>query len=245
MNRATRTAITALALGLAGGAAQALGLYDPAQGSLPAAQGWLSFCPPTQCAAQLGGGVFDFDTLGAGLGTQAGLSRLDQTLDAEGGYRLDFRLRVLDESHAGGNRAGFSLIAVGSTPSQALEIGFWRDQVWVYDLDDGAFVRGASSALDTTAWHDYRLTARDGGFLLQADGRTLLQGSLRDYSAFGPPYSLRNFLFLGDDTTSAGAHVQLGAIALSAVPAVPEPASALLMLGGLGLLAEALRRRAS
>lgn len=237
---ATRV-IGALALVLAGGAAQALSLYDPTAGMLPSAQGWLSLCSQPQCSAQVGDGVLALDTLGAGNGAQAGFSRLDQVLDAEAGYRLDFGLRVLDESHASADRAGFVLIAVGSVPSQSLEIGFWKDQVWVYDYDGGAFVKGASAALDTTTWHDYSLSVQAGRFSLRADGHALLDGLLEDYSGFGMPYDLRNFLFLGDDTRSAGAAVQLGAVSLSAVTPVPEPAGAASMLGGLLLVMGAAR----
>jgi len=67
------------------------------------------------------------------------------------------------------------------------------------------------------------------------DAIGLLNGPLRDYSAFsGPidPYETPDFLFLGDDTTSAQAGVQIARVALP-FAVVPEP-------GTLGLLAAAL-----
>lgn len=241
MHGNTRAALTAMTLCLAAAAAQALTLYDPAPGTRPSAQGWLLVCPTTSCDAEASGGRLVFDTLREGFGAQAGFSRLDQKLDAQAGYRLDFGLRVLEESHGSANRAGFSLIAVGNTPSQALEIGFWEDQVWVYDFDGDAFLKSTSATFDTTGWHDYSLSAQDGSFVLQADGLTLLRGALRDYSRFGLPYSLPNFLFLGDDSSSAGARVALGAVSLSPLAPVPEPASAVMMLIGLALASIAIR----
>jgi hypothetical protein len=55
----------------------------------------------------------------------------------------------------------------------------------------------------------------------------VLSGGLRNYSAFsGPinPYILPNFVFLGDNTSSASATVELGPIVLqSDLLSVPEP----------------------
>ena len=60
---------------------------------------------------------------------------------------------------------------------------------------------------------------------------------MRDYSSFGLPYSIKNFIFFGDDTMSALASVDLTAISISAVP---EPGTAAVMLAGLALLGAAL-----
>ena len=66
----------------------------------------------------------------------------------------------------------------------------------------------------------------------------LLSGTLRDYTAFGFPYTVPNFLFLGDNSARGSAISHLGEVSLSPVP---EPAAAcLLALGPVGL---ALRRR--
>ncbi len=244
MQRLPRTSLAAALLSLAG-TTQALTVYDPALGTLPSAQGWLYLCLPTGCSGSVTGGVLALDTLGRGTGTQAGLSRSDLALDTEAGYQLGFRLRIDSESHNNDNRAGFSLIAIGSQASQALEIGFWQDQVWVYDYTGGAFVKGAAATLDTTVWRDYSLQVHNGRYTLRADGQALLGGSLVDYSGFGLPYNLRNFLYLGDDTSSAGASVALGAVSLgpASVSPVPEPATLALMLGGLALVAAVARRR--
>ena len=73
---------------------------------------------------------------------------------------------------------------------------------------------------------------------MSANNTLLLQGSLRDYSAFGVPYSLRNYLFLGDDTSSAAANILLGEVILNTnEPAsVPAPPVMLLLLSGLALM---------
>jgi hypothetical protein len=68
----------------------------------------------------------------------------------------------------------------------------------------------------------------------------ILRGSLRDYSDIGErPYINHNFLFLGDDTTSASANIELAQVAVLSY-AVPEPSSiALASISGLMALAPA------
>ena len=80
---------------------------------------------------------------------------------------------------------------------------------------------------------------RSQQFTLWAGSTLLMSGPLENYTAQGAPYSGANFLFIGDDTSSARASVQLGAVALAAVP---EPGAALMMLAG-GLLVAWRRHR--
>ena len=80
-------------------------------------------------------------------------------------------------------------------------------------------------------------------------GNTLLSGLLRDYTGAGGGsstgvYRTPNFIFLGDNTTSTGANVDIQSIALTTTDAtaVPEPSSML----GIGLaigFAARLRRK--
>lgn len=224
-----------LAALLACGSAQASVLYDPALGTAPGQQGWL-FAATGSAPRTVSGGVLNFDTTAA-MATKAGFVRADQALDSRAGMTLSFTLDVLAESHASNHRAGFSVIMLDDQ-HQGIELGFWADEVWAQSGSD--FLKAESAAWDTTAGTgtDYRLTLQGGTYQLLANGSALLSGAMRDYSSFGAPYATANLLFLGDDTTSAQARVNLGVVGLTS--AVPEPASAWLLVLGLGL--PALRR---
>ena len=96
----------------------------------------------------------------------------------------------------------------------------------------------------------YELEVRGSQYRLLAGGAEILAGPLRDY--YWPPdvitnpalavYGRENFLFLGDDTSSASAEFDLGRVSVQAPIAVPEPATVVLVLGG-GLLIVGFRRR--
>ena len=82
----------------------------------------------------------------------------------------------------------------------------------------------------------YDLTVLGNNYTLASGGNTLISGLLRDYTgaqgAASAIYNTANFLFLGDDTTSAGASVNIQNITLNTnTAAVPEPSSML----GMGL----------
>lgn len=68
---------------------------------------------------------------------------------------------------------------------------------------------------------DYELCISGGEYRLGTAGTMLLTGPLRDYSAFGQPYDWPEFLFLGDDTSSAGARVAITRIEAEALTATP------------------------
>lgn len=214
-----------------GAAAPAEILYDGALNSLPGAQSWTSFfLGGTQSAA---GGALTVDTASA-ESIQGGYSRTDHAIDSTAGVTLSLDLKMLTETHAGSsNRAGFSVILLDGS-AQGIEIGFWTDQVWSQD-DAPLFERAEIASFDTTAdFVHYELTLQGAGYTLTADGSELLSGAIRDYSAFaGFPdvYETPNFIFLGDDTTSAGGSWQLQRVELNAVP---EPAS-LMTFGAVAL----------
>ncbi|MEY8875460.1 MAG: PEP-CTERM sorting domain-containing protein [Leptothrix sp. (in: b-proteobacteria)] len=204
-------------------------LYDPASSSLPTAQGW-SYGAAGPAAQSLGAaGLTTLDT-GLANALQAGYYRADQLLDSNHGVMLSFSAGLLSESHARNDRAGFAVIALDSQ-HRGIELGFWSDQVWAQS--GPAFTHAESTSFATGALTDYALRLQGGSYTLSANGAPLLSGALRDYASFGAPYGTANLLFFGDDTTSARAVVQLGAIS---VTAVPEPGTLALLLGGLGLI---------
>lgn len=232
-------------------------LYDPNAGTLPGAQGSLFFCSGGASAFCIGpdgtqslvaeGVVLDSTTIPAPnenagqVGFANSLPPLilpPLTLDRAAGFTLQFDLRVDFESHASNDRAGFSVIVI-SSDLRGIELGFWTDEVWAQNWAPGdEFTHGEGAAFDTTAsLATYTLGILDDNFLLSVDGAPLLGGGLRDYSAEGVPYSIANFVFLGDDTSRARAVVTIGEIAF-----VPLPASVILLLPALGALLA--RRRA-
>jgi hypothetical protein len=175
---------------------------------------------------------------------RAGFFRNDQTLDRTLGYNINFTAQILSESRelsANKNndglddRAGFSVIAIGND-LKGLEIGFFSDRIWVQQ--DGAsptapnlFTQAESVSFDTTKQATYTLTVSGNKYTLQAkeiggtNATATLYGVLRDYSTSGvtvtlngqtvPVYNTPNFIFFGDDTTSARASFNLSNISVS------------------------------
>jgi len=171
-------------------------------------------------------------------GTYPSLKRAD-------GFALDFRLQVLSENHVSNDRAGFSVTFLDED-HRGIELGFWTDEIWA-QADTPLFQRAESASVSTTAVHDYRLEVLGAGYTLFQSGNSILTGSLRNYEAFsGPvdPYELPNFLYMGDNTSSAEANVILGPIYLTTTLAsVPEPTVAGPPAIGLILSTCAVRRR--
>ena len=100
-----------------------------------------------------------------------------------------------------------------SADLKGVEIAFWEGEIWAQS-DVPLFTHAEGAAFDTTSvFVSYHLSVRDDRYNLAADGRTILEGSLRDYSAHSVGvYSTPNFIFLGDDTSSASASIALKSI---------------------------------
>lgn len=248
-------ASAALALALVGGTAQAATLYDASLGTAPTAQGWLALSLGGTVSAATASGVHSLDTA-SGTAPQFGYSPLfGPLLDTDAGFQLSLRLQVLAETHSSPNRAGYSLVMVGSDPSRALELSFWTDRVWAQGVsatDPDRLVHAEEAVFNTsTGLVDYLLTVQGAQYSLSADGAPLLSGALRDYRSEGFPYTVPNFLFLGDNSSRGTAVTALARVGIEPLPAaaapVPEPAS--LLLAGLAvaavLAASAHGRRAS
>jgi hypothetical protein len=211
--------LTALGFLLFARGALAAFLYDAALGTLPEAQGW-GFAIPPGCSQSVGGGVLNLDTT-SDSALRAGYFRFDQVLDSAAGVRLSFSAQLLTEVHASDDRAGFSVILLDSA-SRGIELGFWTDRIWAQR--GPTFEQAERYAISTDSLIDYSLELQRGSYTLSAGGTPILTGPLRDYSSSGFPYDVKNFIFFGDDTTSARASVDLTAISISAVPEPGVPA---------------------
>lgn len=211
-------------------------LYDGSRGGLPDSQGKFGYGPPgTQATQSFSNGVTTFDTtasdtISAGYGYIGATDSI--TFDRTTGYTVRFTVQIASEQHANNDRAGFSIIAL-SSDNKGIELGFWKDQIWAQNYDGTTqFTHGESQSFNTTAaLTTYDLTIFSGTYTLRSGGTVLLTGSLRDYSSFcsnNPipycPYNVPNFLFLGDDTTSAQAKIGFSFASLTTdTPAIPTP----------------------
>ncbi len=144
-------------------------------------------------------------------------------LDADKGFIVSFEVQILQEDHDYADRAGFSVIVTSSEPAKAVELGFWEGEIWAQEGGtDSLFTHAEGAAFDTTAKIvRYDLKISGNVYRLFADGLPVLNGPLRDYTAFSGqppfdyPYKTPDFLFLGDDTSSAGATILLKSVSIT------------------------------
>jgi hypothetical protein len=153
----------------------------------------------------------------------SGFPILDRTI----GFQVDLTIQVEDESHQNNNRAGFSIIVL-SDDAVGVELAFWEDQIWVQNDDQtgGLFSHGEGVAFATnTGLMAYQLRIAGDSYTLLADTKPILTGPLRNYGlfeGFPDPYETPNFLFMGDDTTSAQARIRLSFVSITGVdPIMP------------------------
>jgi hypothetical protein len=128
-------------------------------------------------------------------------------------------VKINSQSSNSNNRSGFSVIVVSNrltneTQPYGIEFGFWQNSIWAQNV---GFTRGESVAFDTTKTvNDYRLSVKDQRYQLFVNNSStpILQGTLRQYQFTPPPgyanpYTTPNTIFLGDNSSSAGAEVTL------------------------------------
>jgi hypothetical protein len=238
---------------LSPGTGHATILYNGSLGATPNVAPWnwnyvpdggsiLPYVPPASVtmAASAGGTVLQ--TLGPNT-DRAGFFRNDIVQNRSTGYTLRFNLRMdVDNVDVGENdRAGFSVIAL-SSDLQGIELAFWDDRIFAQADTPTLFVHAEEALVNTLVMREYLLTIQGNSYSLTWTGAsTPLTGSLRNYSAHpSMVYDTANFLFFGDNTTSAGADVWLGTIEFQAIP---EPATWTISVGLLlGLGACKMRR---
>ncbi|KAB2675402.1 MAG: hypothetical protein DVB31_00410 [Verrucomicrobia bacterium] len=199
--------------------------YDPSLGSLPQSQGWTYFTLPSLPEVFVDGSA-RLDTTGLDL-IRGGWTRVGTPpLSRADGVRLEFDLRVDSENHASTHRAGFSVILLGHD-KRGVEIGFWTDKVWAQS-DSPLFFHAEEVAIDTTArFVTYGLELLADQYRLLANGQPVLSGPVRDYTGFTGTfdvYETPDFVFLGDDTTSASGSVRLRQVAVTRGLSSPPPA---------------------
>ena len=210
-------------------ASLAVELYSGPLGTAPEDQGWLVYGGVGGTVVRnTADGRTTFDTtstntIQAGYSNYFGPAPLNPNfpvLDRSPGFVVSLTMRLLDEAHANNNRSGVSLIAL-SSDLLGVEVAFWQNEIWVQSGAD--FVHAEGVSFDTTALTNYDLEIHGSAYALRANGSPILSGNLRNYSAFGPPYNLPHFMFLGDDTSSAR-----GSFDFSRLAVVPEPANVVL-----------------
>ncbi|MEM7396772.1 MAG: hypothetical protein AAF492_30965 [Verrucomicrobiota bacterium] len=214
-------------------AAQEIVLYDAGLGTPPANQGWTWLSNPlfgNQVSQSMEADAVRLDT-SQQTSDQSGYfipgHPMAPTLDCDRGFTVSWNVRILSENHITSHRAGFSVIVVCSD-LRALEVGIWTNEVWA-QADMPLFTHAEGANLNTTdRTNRYDLLVHGSNYSLRVNGTNRLNGPLRDYSAFSgfpDPYETPDFIFLGDDTSSADADVHL-----SRVSVVPWPSSPTLTL---------------
>ena len=213
-------------------------LYDASSGAIPESPllGFTDF-PPGAAAPAYAEGVTLLDTTVLGGDTYAGwVSSGSSTpgfpiLDRTAGFQVNVTLQLERESHSNNNRAGFSIIVLADD-AKGVELGFWENEIWAQsdDLTGGLFRHAEGIAFATNAGLvDYQITIVGDTYTLATGGLPILTGPVRDYSAFDgfpDPYETPNFLFFGDDTTSAQARLRLSSASVTgSEPATPTVAA--------------------
>lgn len=207
-------------------------LYDPALGTLPNAQGWSYVSLPFSTPISLVGQEARLDTTSI-LGVSAGFSRISPSvIDRTAGVTLRLTLRVLEENHGTRvDRSGCSVTVLGSD-KKGIELGFWKDRVWAQS-DSPLFTHAEEALWPNVDSHVFELTLQENTYTLGVGGKTVLTGPIRDYTPFVgllDPYETPNFVFIGDNTTSAGASIGLGSVELLPFTVTP-PALTPVLLG--------------
>ncbi len=237
MNRPTRCLLASLVASVVAlaspGLAETVVLYDPEPATLPDQQGWAYVTKPLLVAKakrSFADGLIRLDTtsvMGEWVGflTRVKVRGIELShpkmpdLDRKTGYTVRFHARVVEERHAGNDRAGFCIIAVGND-LQAIELDFWSDEIWAQSgprpghPDKALFTHTVERGkFDTSQAAVYELRVSGDEYSLWVVEQRILAGPLRDYSShWHPAYSQANTIFLGDNSSRGSAVVELGRV---------------------------------
>jgi len=236
--------------------AESIVLYD---GSLnegietPSAQGWLYIADPifgsfasqnasggvttlnTMTYASIMAGYFNQDPSGLSGYIHPAMSGI--VLDRQTGFSLDFSVKINSESHSYNDRAGFSFLVI-TADLMGIELGFWENEVWAQS-DNPLFTHAESANISAYLMNEYTLEVLNGAYSLYVDNVLALTGDLRNYSSWvnpldggHKPYDIPNFLFFGDNTSSAKSSVSISKIEMN-INSVPEPSALFFFLSGI------------
>jgi hypothetical protein len=166
-------------------------------------------------------------------------------LDSNAGYTLSFTIKINSQTNTGdngSNRAGFSVTALDNN-KKGIELGFRNTDIFAqnsnFDKIEPAEQKTAFGSI-LANFSTYDLKVLGNNYTLSNGGNALFSGLLRSYAISSNPltavYGNPNFLFFGDNTTSAGASVDIQNITLTTnSTAVPEPSDAIGTLAAVGL----------
>jgi len=212
-------------------------LYDAASGIIPPS-GTMNFAdfPPGAAPPKFENRATLLDTTATGNNTYAGWVSTGTTipgfpiLDRTAGFQVNFIVQVESESHANKNRAGLSVIIL-SDDAKGIELAFWENEIHAQndDATGGLFKHGEATTFTTTiGLINYQVSIINDTYTLTANSVVILKGPIRDYSNFSgfpDPYETPNFLFLGDDTTSAQASMRLAYVSVTGTESTIPPDS--------------------
>jgi hypothetical protein len=191
-------------------------LYDGRVPTLPSAQG-MQFAARGAVTQQLIAGGVALDS-SAATAAQGGYGSTAAPISRTLGFALRFSIAISAETHGNQDRAGFSVIVLDED-ARGIELSFWEDRIWAQEggATPGLFTQAEGVTRSTAALTDYALRFDDSRYVLRAGGGDILSGPVRSYAAFsGFPdiYETPNFIFLGDNTTSAAVVARINDITL-------------------------------
>ena len=203
-----------------------LELYDASSGTIPQTplMNFLDF-PTGSAPPSFQGGATVLDTTAlnsiyAGWFSEGTTTPGFPILDRANGFQVDVTVQIESETHANNDRAGYSIIVLGSD-AKGIELAFWENEIWAQNdtATGGLFTHGEGAVITTTTGlTGYQVIILGDIYTLTANTTPILTGPVRDYTDFAgfpDPYETPNLLFMGDDTSSARARIRLTHVSIT------------------------------